>query len=180
MSETAHSKPPVIVIDLQTGMFDGVFEPPIHGAGQLVENVRAVLAWARVGGHPVSFVRHDGAPHDPLAPGKPGWPVWPALGQAADEPTFSKSVGDAFSNPALGEWVGGAGGVILLGAQSDACVAATVKGALERGLAVTVIADAHSTWDYNGQTAPQIIERENAAFAAAGAKVVGVAALTAG
>jgi nicotinamidase-related amidase len=177
MSETAHSKPPVIVIDLQTGMFDGDIEPPIHGADQLVENVRTVLGWARVRGHPVGFVRHDGAPGDSLAPGKPGWAVWPALGQAADEPTFSKSVGDAFSNPALGDWVGGAAGVILLGAQSDACVAATVKGALERGLAVTVVADAHSTWDYNGEAAPQIIERENAAFEAAGAKVVRVAAL---
>lgn len=180
MSETAPSKPPVIVIDLQTGMFDGVFEAPIHGADRLVDNVRAVLGWARREGHPVGFVRHDGGAGDPLAPGKPGWAVWPALGQAADEPTFSKSVGDAFSNPALGEWVGEAGEVILLGAQTDACVAATVKGALERGLAVTVVADAHSTWDYNGQTAPQIIARENAAFEAAGARVVEVAALTAG
>jgi nicotinamidase-related amidase len=177
MSKQANSKSPVIVIDLQTGMFDGVFEPPIHGAERLVGHVRSVIDWARREGHPVGFIRHDGAAGDPLAPGKPGWAVWHALGQAADEPTFSKSVGDAFSNPALGEWVGGAGGVILLGAQTDACVAATVKGALERGLAVTVVADAHSTWDYNGETAPQIIARENAAFAAAGASVVEVAVL---
>ena len=106
--------------------------------------------------------------------------MWPALGQAEDEPTFSKNVGDAFSNPNLGAWVAeqGAGEVVLLGAQTDACVADTVKGALETGLAVTVVSDAHGTWDWGGETADQIIARHNAAFAAAGAQVVTAQSLT--
>lgn len=173
---------PVLVIDLQTGMFDGVFQPPIHDAEGLTARVRAVAAWARAQGRPVAFVRHDGPEGDPLAPGRPGWPVWPALGQADDEPTFGKSVGDAFSNPELAAWIEaqGARGVVLLGAQTDHCVAATCKGALAAGLAVTVVADAHSTWDYGGETAPQIIARHNAAFAQAGARVLTTAALTGG
>lgn len=176
------TQPPVLVIDLQTGMFDGVFEPPIHDAEGLTERVRAVMAWARAQGHPVAFVRHDGPDGDPLAPGRPGWPVWPALGQGADEPTFGKSVGDAFSNRELGAWIEGLGaeGVVLLGAQSDHCVAATLEGALAASLAVTVVADAHSTWDYGGETAPQIIARHNAEFAQAGARVITTAALTGG
>jgi nicotinamidase-related amidase len=171
---------PVIVIDLQTGMFNGVFEPPIHDADGLTERVRAVIAWARRKGRKVAFVRHDGPKGDPLAPGEPGWAVWPALGQAADEPTFAKQVGDAFSNPALGEWVSGlgAGEVVLLGAQSDQCVTATTNGALQRGLKVTVVSDAHSTWDWGGETADQIIARCNAAFAAAGATLASTEALT--
>jgi nicotinamidase-related amidase len=166
---------PVLVIDLQTGMFDGVHEPPIHDAENLVAKARAVTDWARAHGHPVAFVRHDGPGGDPLARGRPGWPVWPALGQADDEPTFDKSVGDAFSNPALGAWIAG-----LLGAQTDHCVAATLKGALAAGLKVTVVADAHGTWDYGGETAPQIIARHNTAFAQAGARVVTTADLTGG
>jgi hypothetical protein len=35
-----------------------------------------------------------------------------------------------------------------------------------------VIADAHSTWDWNGETAAQIIARCNSAFAEAGARLV--------
>jgi len=173
---------PVIVIDLQTGMFDGVVDPPIHQADQLVAQARAVIGWARANGRKVAFVRHDGAPADWLAPGKAGWPVWPALGQAEDEPTFQKSVGDAFSQPALVDWVAdqGAGEVVLLGAQTDACVAATVKGALGRGLKVTVVSDAHSTWPYGGKTAGQIIAEHNDQFRAAGARVVEAAALVAG
>jgi nicotinamidase-related amidase len=171
----------VLVIDLQTGMFDGVFGPPIHGADALVTRVRAVLDWARRGGRPVAFIRHDGGKGDPLAPGEPGWAVWSALGQADDEPTFAKSVGDAFSQPALADWVAaqGAEAVILLGAQSDQCVAATTKGALARGLKVTVVADGHSTWDYGGETADQIIARQNQAFEAAGAHMVTTQTLTA-
>lgn len=171
---------PVIVIDLQTGMFDGVVDPPIHGADRLVARTQAVTAWARATGRKVAFVRHDGGPTDWLAPGAGGWPVWPALGQADSEPTFQKSVGDAFSQPALVDWVAGlgAGEVVLLGAQTDACVAATVAGALARGLKVTVVADAHSTWPHGGKTADRIIAEHNDRFRAAGARVVEAAALT--
>jgi nicotinamidase-related amidase len=179
--ETPGAAAAVLVIDLQTGMFDGVFGPPIHGADTLVARVRTVVDWARRSGRPVAFIRHDGEQGDPLAPGEPGWAVWPALGQADDEPTFAKSVGDAFSQPALAGWIAGQGAdeVVLLGAQSEHCVAATIQGALARGLKVTVVADAHSTWDYSGETADQIIARQNQAFKAAGARMVTTQALTA-
>jgi nicotinamidase-related amidase len=181
-TEGLADRAPVIVIDLQTGMFDGVAEPPLHDADALAERVRAVLAWARRTGRKVAFVRHDGPAGDSLAPGAAGWPVWPALGQAADEPTFSKSIGNAFSNPALGDWVAaqGAGEVVLLGAQTEECVAATFGGATEAGLKVTVVSDAHSTWSWGGVSAEQKIADQNAAFAAAGARLVSSAALTSG
>ncbi|MER9706746.1 isochorismatase family protein [Mesorhizobium sp. M0204] len=160
------------MIDLQTGMFDGVAEPPIHDADGIVARTPALIEWARRSGRKVAFIRHDGPQGDPLAPGEPGWPVWPALGQAEDEPTFAKRVGDAFSNAALAEWVAGqgAGEVVLIGAQTDFCVAATVKG--------TVVSDAHSTLDAASETAAEIIARHNAAFAAAGVKLATTKALT--
>jgi nicotinamidase-related amidase len=171
---------PILVIDLQTGMFDGVAEPPIHGATDLVARVQAILAWARRKGRRIAFVRHDAPAGDSLAPGAPGWPVWPALGQATGEPTFAKSVGDAFSNPALADWIAGQGAdaVVLLGAQTDQCVAATVAGAAKAGFRVTVVSDAHGTWPSGGETAEEIIARYNADFAAAGVNLVTTRALT--
>jgi nicotinamidase-related amidase len=171
---------PIIVIDLQTSMFDGAVEPPIHDSAGLVARVQAVMEWARRTRRKIAFVRHDGAEGDSLAPGSPGWPVWPALGQAEDEPTFAKSVGDAFSNAALPEWVSnqGADEVVLLGAQTDRCVAATVTGAIEAGFRVTVVSDAHSTWDLGGETAEEIIARYNAAFTTAGVNLVTTQSLT--
>jgi len=172
---TQASEKAVIVIDLQTAMFE---EEPIFAGDVIVKRVRSVLAWARTQGHRVCFIRHDGGTGDPLAPGAPGWTIWPALGQMEEEPTFSKSVGDAFSQPALVDWAAGVNEVVLLGAQSDYCVAATTRGALERGFAVTVVGDAHSTVDGSGLSAAEIIARENAAFEKAGARIVTTAELT--
>ncbi|MFB9948549.1 isochorismatase family protein [Rhizobium puerariae] len=171
---------PVVVIDLQVAMFDGVVDPPLHNADGLTDRARKVIDWARREGRKVAFVRHDGPEGDPLAPEEPGWPVWPALGQAKDEPTFSKKVGDAFSNPELGRWIEeqGVAEVVLLGAQTDFCIAATVKGALSNGLNVTVVSDAHSTLDQPDETAPAIIDRYNAQFAEAGVNLVTTEALT--
>ena len=169
---------PLIVIDLQTDMFESRYMPPIHQADTLVARTRALLNWARTSGRKVAFVQHAGPPGDPLAPGLPGHPVWPALGQAEGEPTFGKTVGDAFSNADLTAWVGDAGEVILLGAQTEECIAASVKGALARGLKVTVVGDAHSTWDSDGRTADQIIASHNAQFSEAGAEVIETQALT--
>jgi len=170
----------ILVVDLQVGMFDGVAEPPLAEAEALAERARAVIAWARRSGRPVAFVRHDGPDGDPLAPGQPGWPVAPAIGQAAGEPTFAKSVGNAFSNPELGDWLArqGVDGVVLLGAQTEFCIAATVTGALAAGLAVTVVCDAHGTRDDDTATAGQIVAHHNAAFTAAGARLATTAELT--
>jgi nicotinamidase-related amidase len=173
---------PLIVIDLQAGMFDGRFDPPIHDADMIAERTRRLLDWARRSGRKVAFVRHDGPAGDPLAPGASGWPVWPLLGQAADEPIFGKSVGNAFSNPELAEWVAGQGArdVVLIGAQTDFCVAATVKGAFAEGLGVTVVSDAHSTLDSQEEKAPEIIARHNEAFAEQGVRMTTTATLVDG
>ncbi|MER9006150.1 isochorismatase family protein [Mesorhizobium sp. M0862] len=171
---------PLIVIDLQTNMFDGRVEPPIHDAPGIAERTCSLIDWARREGRKVAFVRHDGPTGDPLAPGEPGWPVWPELGQAKDEPTFSKTVRNAFSNAELGAWVAGqgVGEVVLAGAQTDFCIAGTVEGALAEGFGVTVVSDAHSTLDTEGETATEIIARYNADFTDAGVTLVTTKALT--
>ncbi|MES0075703.1 isochorismatase family protein [Mesorhizobium sp. M0058] len=171
---------PLIVIDLQTNMFDGRVEPPIHDAPGIAERTCSLIDWARREGRKVAFVRHDGPAGDPLAPGEPGWPVWPELGQAKDEPTFSKTVRNAFSNAELGAWVAGqgVGEVVLAGAQTDFCIAGTVEGALAEGFGVTVVSDAHSTLDTEGETATEIVARYNADFTDAGVTLVTTKALT--
>ena len=62
MTDAPSANAAVLVIDLQTGMFNGVLEPVIHDAERLTERTRAVLAWARASGRPVAFVRHEGPP----------------------------------------------------------------------------------------------------------------------
>lgn len=169
---------PILIIDLQTGMFDGVVAPPLHDAEGLVSRVKRIMSWGRETGHRVAFIQQNSPPGDQLEPGKPGWFIWPALGQAPDEPTFGKTVENAFSSPELREWVNGQGAneVIVIGAASNHCVASTVRGAIAEGLRVTVVSDAHSTGGRD--TAPAIIAAHNAAFAAAGATLLTTDQLT--
>lgn len=171
---------PVIVIDLQTGMFDGVVAPPLHDAAGLVSRVRTVLAWARQTGRGVAFIRQNSPKGDQLEPGAAGWHIWPAIGQAPDEPIFDKTVENAFSNSRLLEWVKAhdAGEVIVVGAATGHCVASTVRGAIEIGLGVTVVSDCHSTGD--SDAASSIIAQHNHAFASAGANIVSTGELTGG
>ncbi len=162
MSRKPAATAPVIVIDLQTGMFDGVVAPPLHDAEGLVSRVRAILSWARNTGRRVAFIRQNSPAGDQLERGKPGWHIWPALGQAADEPVFDKTVNNAFSNAALAGWVADAGAdeVVLVGAATGHCVAATVAGAIGLGMKVTVVSDAHSTSGRPG--AASVIAEHNA------------------
>jgi nicotinamidase-related amidase len=65
------------------------------------------------------------------------------------------------SNPGLAERLLGLGvtEVVAIGIQSEWCVEATCKGALATGSAVTLLSEAHSTYDDQGKTAAEI-ERE--------------------
>ena len=175
------SAPALIIIDLQTAMLDGAQFPPMYDHDALLGRVATLLAAARAGGAPVAFVRHDGGEGHPLARGAPGWPIHPAIAPREGEPIFEKTVGDAFAETELAAWLAeqAAGETVLIGAQTDACVNATFGGAKQRDLAVAVVADAHSTWPSNGETAAQIIARYNAAFAEAGARLVSTDALVA-
>lgn len=129
-------------------------------------------------GHGVAFVQQNSPPPDQLSPGQSGFPIWPALGQAADEPTFGKTVENAFTSAELRDWVTelGTDEVIVIGAATNHCVKSTVAGAMAEGLKVTVVSDAHSTG--GRPTALGIIAEHNASFAAAGARLVTTDELT--
>ena len=182
MTDTAPAaNAPVLVIDLQTGMFDGKVFPPLHGHERLIVNANRLADWARAGGYPVAYVRHDGAPGEFLERGRPGWPIYAAVAPRPGEPVFEKTVGDAFAETNLAAWLRehGAAEVILLGAATDQCITDTCRGALANGFAVTIASDAHSTWTWGGETADEKITRHNALFESLGARVVSTDVLTA-
>ena len=170
----------LLIIDLQIGMMDGVAFAPLVGHEAVMANVLTLISKSRELSEPVMFVRHDGRPHEALAPGAPGWPLDPRLGRRDDEPIISKSVGDAFAQGDLAARLRAldVAHLVLAGAQTDQCVCETLGGALAAGFAVTVAADAHATWDWKGESAAQIVARHNREFQSAGAKVATTLSLT--
>lgn len=54
--------------------------------------------------------------------------------------------------------------IVIAGLQSDYCIRETTRGALSRGLQVTLVSDGHSTYDGGGRTAADIIAAVNKEF----------------
>ncbi|MGH7934748.1 MAG: cysteine hydrolase family protein [Candidatus Binataceae bacterium] len=88
---------------------------------------------------PGNWFRHNAA-----LGGTPGAALDPRVKRLSAAPYFPKRQGDAFSNPDLARFLRShhIHRVVICGVYADACVTATARGALRRGLAVTVLADA--------------------------------------
>jgi nicotinamidase-related amidase len=72
------------------------------------------------------------------------------------EPLVEKSYGDSFEDTELEAVLSerGVGRLVVVGAQTDACIRSTLHGALVRGYDTTLVSDAHTTEDQTQWGAP--------------------------
>src|SRR6266545_1290895 len=112
-----------------------------HERDRVIANIGTVLQRARDAGTPVIWVQH------------------------ADEEL--KHFGDSFEETDLEERLAErkVGHLVVTGAQTDACIRATLHGALVRGYDATLVEDAHTTDDPSQWGAPldasQVIAHTN-------------------
>lgn len=124
-----------------------------HDRDGVLGRIAALVQRARTTGTPVVWVQHS---DDGMPIGSDGWRIVPELLDDADDPVVHKRYGDAFEDTDLEEVLAelGAGRLVVAGAQSDACVRATIHGAFTRGYDVTLVSDAHTTEDLTAWGAP--------------------------
>jgi len=153
----------LLVIDLQLGMFGGEKMDPIHAGDALLTRVKALLGQARAAGVPVIYVRHDSGPGHLLEWGTENWQIHPTIAPAPGETIVDKRTPDSFHGTTLSSELAaiGAKRLIVAGAQSEVCVDTTCRRAFSLGFDVTLVSDAHSTWDNAILTADQIIRHTN-------------------
>lgn len=151
----------LLLIDCQVGLLEG--EWPVVGARSLIPRWAALLRRARSSEMPVFLVRHGEGPGTPLEHGTPGWQVHPAIGARPDDLYFDKTTCDTFASTALADELEkrGIDQLIIAGLEGPHCIRATTLGALERGLGVTLVKDAHGTYNSETQTAKAITEAVN-------------------
>jgi nicotinamidase-related amidase len=156
-------KTALLVIDLQLGMFNGEGIAPIHAGATLLARVKALVAQARTLGVPIFFVRHGGGPGHLLENGTANWHIHPTVGPAPGEAIVDKRTPDSFHETILPTELAAVGAerLIVVGAQTEFCVDTTCRRAFSLGFDVTLVADAHSTWDNATLTADQIIRHTN-------------------
>ena len=83
--------------------------------------------------------------------GATGWQYVPELPQLEAEPMVHKRHGDSFEDTTLEAELAqrGVGRVVVAGAQTDACIRATLHGAFVRGYDTVLVGDAHTTEDFS-------------------------------
>jgi nicotinamidase-related amidase len=138
----------LLVIDVQNGVVSGA-----HERDAVVANVGSLVEKARREKVPVVWVQHN---DKGLARGSDDWLIVPELAPGDAEPLVEKSYGDSFEDTNLETVLSGlrVGRLIVVGAQTDACIRSTLHGAFARGYDATLVGDAHTTEDQTEWGAP--------------------------
>lgn len=147
----------LVVIDVQNGVV-----AQAHRRDAVVANIAALVAMARRDHAAVVWVQDHGA----LVRDSDEWRIVPELVPADGEPLVHKRYGDAFEDTPLESVLADlhAGRLVVVGAETDACVRSTLHGALVRGYDALLVSDAHTTNDQTEWGAPppeQVIAHTN-------------------
>jgi nicotinamidase-related amidase len=148
----------LLVIDVQNGVVEGAPQ-----RDEVVANVDSLVKKAREARVPVVWVQHS---DEGLVRGSDEWQIVPELSPDEAEPLVEKNYGDSFEDTTLEHVLSGlgVGRLIVVGAQTDACVRSTLHGAFARGYDATLVSDAHTTEDQTAWGAPppeQVIAHTN-------------------
>ena len=148
----------LLVVDVQNGVVEGA-----HQRDAVVANIADLVERARREGVATIWVQHSDAQ---LERGSDRWRIVPELSPGEAEPRIDKNWGDAFEDTALEATLArlGVGRLMVVGAQTDQCIRATLHGALVRGYDATLVSDAHTTEDATQWGAPppeQVIAHTN-------------------
>ena len=151
----------LIIIDVQMFGFDD--SDPVYEGDQLLSKIGGLIAQAHLAGLPVVYVQHCGSEGNVHELGTPGWGIHPAIAPVAGEVIVQKRHPDAFQDTSLQRELESMGikELIIAGLQTEYCVDTTCRRAYSLGYEVTLVKDAHSTWDTDLLTAPQIIAHHN-------------------
>jgi len=148
----------LLVIDVQQGVVEGA-----HQRDATVANISRLVDKARQEQVPVVWVQHS---DEQLARGSDRWRIVPELTPLGAEPLVEKNYGDSFEATNLETVLSDleVGRLVIVGAQTDACIRSTLHGAFVRGYDATLVSDAHTTEDQTEWGAPppdQVIAHTN-------------------
>jgi len=138
----------LLIIDVQVGVVSAA-----HQRDAVIANIQTLLNAARASSTPVIWVQHS---DEQMPVGSAAWQYVPELVQLESEPLVHKLYGDSFEGTNLEEVLAAAkvGQLVVVGAQTDACIRSTIHGAFTRGYDVTLVSDAHTTEDATEWGAP--------------------------
>jgi len=146
----------LLVVDVQRDVVGSA-----HDRDATVSRIADLVDRARAAETPVIWVQH----HDAELPaGSAGWRIVDELRPADGEPVVHKTWNDAFEETDLENRLAerAVGRLVVVGAQTEWCIRATLHGAIARGYDATLVSDAHTTNDVSDALpASAVIELAN-------------------
>lgn len=148
MTYSTRSGTALLVIDAQNGVLANA-----HQRDPVIANIAALVDRARAEAVPVVWVLHSS---DELPIDSDGWQMVADLTPENGEAVIRKEYGDSFEATDLERVLaeGDIGHLVIVGAQTDACVRSTLHGGFTRGYDATLVSDAHTTEDLTEWGAP--------------------------
>ena len=148
----------LLVVDVQNDVVANT-----HQRDEVIANINTLIDRARAQQVPVIWVQHA---DDHVPKGSDGWQYVPELQRLESEPLVHKKYGDSFEDTTLESELAkrGVGRLVVAGAQTDACIRATLHGAFTRGYDTLLVSDAHTTEDlseYGLPPADKVIAHTN-------------------
>ena len=138
----------LLVVDVQNGVVAGG-----HERDAVVANISRLVDKARAEDVPVIWVQHS---DDGIVRGSEDWQIVPELKPQGSERLIEKNYNDSFDDTNLEQALEElrVGRLIVVGAQTDACIRSTLHGAVVRGYDASLVSDAHTTEDQSPWGAP--------------------------
>jgi nicotinamidase-related amidase len=148
----------LLVVDVQQGVVHENYERDV-----VVANIERIVEKARREGIPIVWVQDSGGDR---VIGSDPWKIVPELTPLDSDLHVDKKYGDSFEDTTLESELSGlgVGRLVVVGAQTDACIRSTLHGAFVRGYDTTLVSDAHTTEDQSSWGAPpphQVIVHTN-------------------
>jgi nicotinamidase-related amidase len=154
----------LLIIDVQHALCTGEYE--CFDIQRVIANINSLSAKARETGVPVVLIQHE-EKGDLLQHGSEGWQLAASLETSPQDLRVRKTTRDSFYKTHLQALLQdqGTDRLIICGLQTDYCVNATVRQALNLSYDVVLASDAHSTVDNGNLVAEDIIAEHNADLA---------------
>jgi len=147
------------IIDVQNAMIQG--NNPVYRSNEVLHNIKELIDKARKQLVPIIYVQHNEEGSE-FQKGLDSWEIVDMIKPNKDDPIVHKTYSDSFKDTNLKEILDqyNINELIVVGMQTDYCVNATSLRANELDYDVTIVSDAHSTFD-DEISAKQIIEEHH-------------------
>lgn len=158
----------LLIIDMQTGLYDGPEKP--FERERVLATINLLIQRARLAGAPIFVARHTGPAGSPIEAGSPLWQLWHGLEiDESRDHLFNKTRPSCFLGTNLEQQLRAAQAkdLVIAGMKTQFCIDTTCRVAVELGFSVVLPEDGHTCMDTPALKAEAIIEHHNATLAGA-------------